>query len=164
MFGPCLDHVWTMRGPVLDHAWAILGPYLGHVWTMFGQCIGHVWVMFGPYLGYVCTMFGPFWDHVLGCVWAMFGLCFCHVWTLFGPGGLTKIRWYIASNSYYWDTAITGGGKSSVEAIPSTTLPTTRANLSCVVINDDRRDYLCQLVFCCRIIMNKFDNTQHMNK
>jgi hypothetical protein len=39
----------------------------------------------------------------LGHVWAMFLSWLHHVWT---RGGLAYMHWYIASNNYYWDTAI----------------------------------------------------------
>ena len=28
MYGPCVDHIWTMYGPRMDHVWTIHGPYM----------------------------------------------------------------------------------------------------------------------------------------
>jgi hypothetical protein len=103
MFGPWLDHVWTMFRPCSDHVWASLrhiwamfGRCLDHVWAMPGSCLGHVWTMFGPCLGYVWTMFRSFVVSFLGRFCAVVGPLLGHVFTMFGPGALTYLRWYIA--------------------------------------------------------------------
>jgi hypothetical protein len=94
MFGPCLEHCWSMFGACLDH-----------VRTMFGRCVGHILCIFGQSLDHVRTMFGP----CLGHVWATIGPCLGHGLAMFLPcldqRGLTYIQWYIACTSKYWDTA-----------------------------------------------------------
>jgi hypothetical protein len=97
MLGLCLGHVWTMIGIFSDYV-LIVGPYLGHARTMLGPCL----VQFGSYLSHVWAMLGSFLNHVR----AMFGPCLDHVSAMFGLGALTYMLWYIASNSYYLDTAI----------------------------------------------------------